>query len=336
LAVFATGDTPRTDAPHSALQTGHLYHLAMVIDDDANGGTDEMSVYLDGALQTSVGHSRSLSNVLNTFAYLGESLISGDPNFNGSIDEFRIYNNAMDLGQVQASFAAGPTPQLSMHLEVNTVTGSVEIVGAEPMPVAFDYYSITSAGGALDPVGWSSLSDRDVDTTGPGVGHSWDEGDSSDSFELVELYLRGASNIDEGERIALGHAFDTSFFGQGLEGDLEFRFARQGSQTLSTAEVVYVTPAPMDGDYNGDLTVNAADYTVWRNAVAGAYNPIADGDGDGTNDHDDYVIWKWNYGNTSELGSGASQQNSIPEPTTALLMLLAMLVSAGMTCRRVR
>jgi hypothetical protein len=117
---------------------------------------------------------------------------------------------------------------------------------------------------------------------------------------------------------------------------LEFRFARQGSQTLSTAEVVYVTPDPLDGDYNGDLSVNAADYTVWRNSLAGAYDPNADGDGDGTNDFDDYVIWKWNYGNTSELGSGASQQNPIPEPTAALLMMLAMLGSAVMLGRRSR
>ncbi len=47
LGVYATGGQ-RTEATGSALQAGHLYHLALVIDDDANGGTDTMSVYLDG------------------------------------------------------------------------------------------------------------------------------------------------------------------------------------------------------------------------------------------------------------------------------------------------
>ena len=334
FAVFATGGT-RTEAPHGPLQTGHLYHLAMVIDDNANGGSDVMSIYLDGALQTSVAHARSLSGVGTTFAYLGESLVN-DPNFNGSIDEFRIYNHALNLSEVQNNFAAGPTPQLSMHLEVNTVTGSVELVGEAIESVTFDYYKITSPGAALDPAGWLSLSDQNMDTTGPGAGQSWDEETLSDSSELVELYLLGASTIDNGERLALGHAFDTSAFGQGNEGDLVFQFSRQGSQFLRTGEVVYVTPDPMDGDYNGDSTVNAADYTVWRNTLGDDMNLDADGDGDGVVDRDDYVIWKWNYGNSAGSGSELAQQTPVPEPVTAVAAIVAILTAVGTLRRRRR
>jgi len=333
FAAFGTNDN-RTEVLHGSLQTGHLYHLAMVIDDDANGGSDLVSVYLDGTLRGSTAHARSLSNVSNAFAYLGESLVAADPNFNGSIDEFRIYDHAFDLAAVQSSFAAGPTAQSSMRLEVNTVTGSVELVGEAIDPVTFDYYKITSAGNALDPAGWLSLSDQNVDTSGAGVGHSWDEETLSDSSELVELFLRGASQVDSNERLALGHAFDTSVAGQGVDGDLQFQFARQGGQSLRTGEVVYITPDPMDGDYNGDLSVNAADYTVWRNTLGDDMNLTADGDGDGLVDFDDYIIWKWNYGNSAGAGGVASDGSSVPEPVGIVLAFIAFVASAFTMRRR--
>ncbi len=64
------------------------------------------------------------------------------------------------------------------------------------------------------------------------------------------------------------------------------------------------TPSPpspaLPGDYDGDGSVNAADYTVWRNALGS--NVIAfsgaDGSGNGVVDHDDYDVWKANYGQT--------------------------------------
>lgn len=333
LGVYATFGN-RTEAPHGVLQTDHLYHLAMVIDDNANGGSDALSVYLDGNLQTSVGHSKSLSDVGNTFAYLGESLVTGDPNFNGSMDEFRIYDHAMNLTDVQNSFAAGPTPTATLRLEVETVTGSVTIVGDPFASVTFDYYTIASAGGALDTAGWLSLDDQDLDAIGPDPGESWDESLASDSSQLYELFLLGASTADVGERMDLGHAFNTSISGQGVNGDLTFSFSRQGSQSLSVGEVVYVTPGPLDGDYNGDLMVNAADYPVWRNTLGSQIDLTADGDGDGKIDIDDYIIWKWTYGNTLGTGTADASTVSAPEPAAATLVLLALAGAAAIFRRR--
>lgn len=67
------------------------------------------------------------------------------------------------------------------------------------------------------------------------------------------------------------------------------------------------------GDYNGDGTVNAADYTVWRD------NPVANG-GDGG-----YLVWANNYGATS-----GSSSTAVPEPTAVLLCLAGM---AGLATR---
>jgi hypothetical protein len=59
-------------------------------------------------------------------------------------------------------------------------------------------------------------------------------------------------------------------------------------------------PHAVFGDYNEDGTVNAADYTVWRNAAGETVTPFdsPDGDGSGTADLDDYLLWKSLYGET--------------------------------------
>ncbi|WP_197524718.1 SdrD B-like domain-containing protein [Botrimarina hoheduenensis] len=71
-----------------------------------------------------------------------------------------------------------------------------------------------------------------------------------------------------------------------------------GEPTSVTHSVTTTTP-PL-GDYNGDGSVNAADYTVWRDALAvyvpGTTPKGADGDGDGDVDGEDYAVWRNNYG----------------------------------------
>jgi hypothetical protein len=70
-------------------------------------------------------------------------------------------------------------------------------------------------------------------------------------------------------------------------------------------------PAALFGDYNGDNFVNAADYTVWRNASGQTgvwpYSG-ADGNGDGEITSADYLVWKQHYGETLELlGAGSTE-----------------------------
>jgi hypothetical protein len=53
----------------------------------------------------------------------------------------------------------------------------------------------------------------------------------------------------------------------------------------------------------------------------------ADGDGDGVVDRDDFIIWKWTYGNAA--GGGATANEAVPEPSTALLAGLFALLVVG-------
>jgi hypothetical protein len=67
----------------------------------------------------------------------------------------------------------------------------------------------------------------------------------------------------------------------------------------------------LPGDYNGDNSVNASDYAVWRNAlgqVGLARFSGADGNGDGTIGPEDYAVWKLHFGETIEPGAGSGGQ----------------------------
>jgi GH35 family endo-1,4-beta-xylanase len=82
------------------------------------------------------------------------------------------------------------------------------------------------------------------------------------------------------------------------------------------------------GDYNGDGVVDGADYTVWRDSLGSSTDLRADGNGDGVIDEGDYAIWKSLFGTT--YGSGAGSLAAVPEPASAALLLVGVLV---LTCR---
>ncbi len=90
--------------------------------------------------------------------------------------------------------------------------------------------------------------------------------------------------------------------------------------TYAPQLVLQILEPVLVGDYNGDGTVDAADYTVWRDSLGQSGDDLAaDGDGDGTVDAADYDLWKTHYGETSASGDLAT----VPEPT-ALTLAIAL------------
>jgi hypothetical protein len=84
-------------------------------------------------------------------------------------------------------------------------------------------------------------------------------------------------------------------------------------------------------DFNGNGTVDAADYTVWRDTLGQTgLGLAADGDGSGAVDEQDYVWWKARYGYTwsdvpgyvSPSGAAGIATNA-PEPASFALMGLS-------------
>ena len=104
---------------------------------------------------------------------------------------------------------------------------------------------------------------------------------------------------------------------------------------LDNIRAIGATTGSLDGDYNDNGVVDAADYTVWRDMLGatGADLP-ADGSGaggmpDGAVDQLDYNFWKANFGNMSPSGGGhqhglSSSVASVPEATSMALGVLGL------------
>jgi autotransporter-associated beta strand protein len=62
-----------------------------------------------------------------------------------------------------------------------------------------------------------------------------------------------------------------------------------------------VDTGPIEGDYNEDGAVNAADYTVWRNHLGATFDLPNEGENVSTGmvDQDDYDFWKDNFGDAN-------------------------------------
>ena len=84
---------------------------------------------------------------------------------------------------------------------------------------------------------------------------------------------------------------------------------------MSFLNVLDVTPGGLAGDYNGNGVLDAADYTIWQEALGGT--TLLNDPTPGTVDTSDYAYWKANFGVTS--GSGTSASTNIPEPSSLLL-----------------
>ena len=87
-------------------------------------------------------------------------------------------------------------------------------------------------------------------------------------------------------------------------------------------DIVLFTESGLAGDYNNDLTVDAADYTVWRDNL-GSTTILPNDPSPGMVTKEDYDTWKTHFGEMVGDGSGASANLAVPEPATAILLILA-------------
>jgi hypothetical protein len=109
--------------------------------------------------------------------------------------------------------------------------------------------------------------------------------------------------------------------------------------TLDVANVAadqYITIqyAELPGDYNDDGTVDAADYTVWRDRLGQTFSMQNEVLTPGTVTQEDYDVWVSYFGATAAEGSGSLAEAAVPEPASALFV--AWLAIVGILSRFVR
>lgn len=201
--------------------------------------------------------------------------------------------------------------------------------------------------------------DADPDNDQGGNPHSYDTaGDTHDGEELwnelvspngaFEMVLSGHVGgdgtgylVSEGQQGQTVHQmlFNTQFEVYGGNGWLRvLEFLDDGRtvrvrthspfhdlQKTDAANAFEFTISPLrPGDYNDDGVVDAADYSVWRDAE-GQQVPAwssADGDGDGLVGPGDYTVWSDAYGQAATAGV-------IPEPSTIVSALGFIVFTAG-------
>jgi hypothetical protein len=86
--------------------TGKLTHVAVTFD----AATETLALYLDGAFESSKVSTTTpvrLSVINDINCWLGRSQFVADPELAATLEEFRIYAEALSAAQIRASFTAG-------------------------------------------------------------------------------------------------------------------------------------------------------------------------------------------------------------------------------------
>jgi hypothetical protein len=86
------------------------------------------------------------------------------------------------------------------------------------------------------------------------------------------------------------------------------------------------------GDYNGDGTVDSADFTLWEDTFGGDASSLANRDpsSSGLGGGADFLAWQRSFGSSNSAVSGAA----VPEPTAGLLLLAGLAIAGRGRQRR--
>jgi Cadherin-like len=87
-----------------------------------------------------------------------------------------------------------------------------------------------------------------------------------------------------------------------------FGFTVDDGEGTASSATFAITIQPFAGDYNGNSTVDAGDYVLWRKSLGTTVpQPYAGSDGDGNTiiEAYDYTVWRSNFGNSLSPASGS-------------------------------
>jgi hypothetical protein len=306
--AWGVGNQPIGNVTGLAAKTGTI-SAQFVVNDFNAGSTVAYQVFYNGVSQGFGVYTWTGSNQ----NYIG--LDARDP-------------TAVSLDNLKIESVTGLTPQ-TLRLQVNTSTGATSIVGGGSSN-SLDFYQISSAGGGLVAGNFVGIRGQAGLPAGDGTGNGWELGGANSTSSLTEAYLASQSTIAvNASAISVGSIYNTAANSH----DLKFEYtASDGVQRLGFVEYISSTLP----DFNGNGMVDAADYVIWRShlGLMGTAT-LAQGDADG--DHNvtnaDYSIWKANFGAHSGAGADSIGGSAVPEPPSAVLLLIAAIAISGIRIR---
>jgi hypothetical protein len=182
------------------------------------------------------------------------------------------------------------------------------------------------------------------------------------SGDTVKLYINGSAvatntsvTADPNQVRATYALLGRGLAGDGFHGMIDtlrvYSDARTASEILTDVRAIYpgyvaAPDAPANiapsipGDYNHDGSVDAGDYTIWRDQLGQsvAVGSAADGSGNGIIDQDDFGVWVAHFGQTTpgagagSIASSSVQALSAPSPASTIVSTsVAQPLSLGST-----
>jgi hypothetical protein len=133
-----------------------------------------------------------------------------------------------------------------------------------------------------------------------------------------------------GSLFAAGNGVSNGFNDSGqvafiVSGEVQDEFGGTGEyiDAIVVSDVA-TTSAGLPGDYNNNGVIDAADYTVWRDALTAGSTSLTNDLTPGTVDESDFLYWRAHFGETLGSGSGAGQAAG-PEPSALAILLTGTL-----------
>jgi hypothetical protein len=319
-------------ADTTPLSTGMQHHIVVTADhnDTSEGANGTLKLYLNNQLADTgpIANLLDLGAMIDDNNWLGRSQWN-DPLFDGSFNEFRIYDHALTAAEVATNFTQGPVPAPLPSLTVNRDTGQVSITNQTPSSLQLAGYSIISAASGLDQSAWDPIAPTDGWTV-----------QTQTSGTVAEQGGTPLTITGNGGSVNLGSAWIQSPFE-----DLQFSFTLPGG-VMGAGTVTYQGnngAAFRRSDLDTDGDIDAADYTILQQNnytnLTGLTGVAAylrgDLDRDGDNDHLDFRLFKNDFNAANGAGAFNALVAGLPEPATGMLVLVA-LFSAGILSRRGR
>lgn len=334
------------------LSEAALQHLVVVID-QTGGLPGTVDLYVEGSHvgQADVAAGLDFTSMVDNNNWLGRSQW-GDPSFNGSYDEFRMYDHPLSAAEVTNSFNNGPVPPpsipLTPTLTVDRNTGSMILQGGQTANQVVGY-SIQSAFGTLDQAGWTPITDN-KDAPSPGDGMF----DSNDHWTILTApgvhtdFSEFEFDGGDGGELGVGEFLSLSSSGGWIKStveDLEMELKLDNGTTVAV-EVVYTGNGGegyVRSDLNFDGEIDELDWPLFRDnaeldlsalSLAEAY-ARGDLDGDGDNDYEDFRLFQADFDAAAGFEGALAALIAVPEPGTAVLLigLVAVGWAAPRGCR---